>query len=203
VFRIECLCQWLDTTSDGPFPTGTCGSVPSMTGRRSVEESRLAFCVDVAWDRSAAHIGVAGWRSDGVPHVEIVATQPGTDWVAGWFTARASRAAVPVAVQGSSAPATSLIEMLCDAGLEVVEWTGVDLVKGTGDFYDRVAAAAPSEDEPDSTERGLRHRAPAPTRRCREQRCHPPIRRQRGSGTASVPRSTPPRWWPSPALCGS
>jgi len=100
----------------------------------------VTTCVDVSWDRSTAYISVAGWRSDGTPHVEVVEVAPGTDWVVGWFTApsRPERMARPVAVQGKRAPATSLVLPLMEAGVDVVEWDGVS---GTGDLYDRIRAS--------------------------------------------------------------
>lgn len=40
------------------------------------------FAVDVTPDRSWTSIGVAGTRSDGTHHIEVVERQPGTGWVA-------------------------------------------------------------------------------------------------------------------------
>lgn len=139
VFRTEVLCQWLDSTTDGPFPAGAwegCLDEKSQIG----DLEQLAWCVDVSWDRSTAHIGVAGWRADNRPHVEIVASRVGTDWVVDWFTdpKHPDRKKRPIAVQAKRAPATSLVDPLKAADLEVVEWDGVS---GTGELYDHVRAA--------------------------------------------------------------
>jgi len=141
VFRTEVLCQWIDTTTDGPFPPGAWEACADPLSTIA-EGSEVAFCVDVAWDRSAAHIAAAGLRPDGVPHVEVVASAAGTDWVVGWFTAKESRSAAPVALQTSSAPAASLVDSMNDAGLTVVDWTGAHLGAATGDLYDRVRAGS-------------------------------------------------------------
>jgi phage terminase large subunit-like protein len=150
VFRTEVLCQWMEGTREGTFPDGGwegCLDPDSQVG----DGTDLAWCVDVSWDRSVAHIAVAGWRDDGRPHVEVVESRPGTEWVAGWLSERESRSRWPVAVQAKRAPASSLLEPLRAAGLDVVEWNGVE---GTGSLYDHVRAAV---DEGESRVR-LAHR---------------------------------------------
>lgn len=139
VFRTEVLCQWLDSTSDGPFPADAwtgCADPESQIA----EDSPLVWCVDVSWDRTVAHIAVAGWREDRRPHVEIVASRVGTDWVTAWFAdpTHPDRLKPPVAVQAKRAPATDLIEDLKAVGVEVIGWDGVE---GTGELYDHVRAA--------------------------------------------------------------
>lgn len=139
VFRTEVLCQWMDTSADGPFPAGSWEA--SADPESQIDpDSVVTTCLDVSWDRSTAYIAVAGWRTDGTPHVEVVEVAPGTDWVVGWFTSpsKPERMARPVAVQGKRAPATSLVLPLMEAGVDVVEWDGVS---GTGDLYDRIRAS--------------------------------------------------------------
>lgn len=153
VFRTEVLCQWTDGTLEGPFPPGAWeGSADAES--RIAEDSFTTFCLDVSWDRSTSHIGVAGWREDGLPHVEVVASRSGTDWVVPWFTEKPDRSRSPVVVQANGAPASSLVGPLREAGIEVVEWSGSELGRGCGMFYDRVRAAVGEG----SAEAGVRHR---------------------------------------------
>lgn len=49
--------------------------------RDSRVASRIALGIAVAKDKSAAAIGLAGWRSDGLPHGELVEHLPGTGWL--------------------------------------------------------------------------------------------------------------------------
>lgn len=107
---------------------------------RIADGSDVAFCVDVSWDRSTTHIAASGWRPDDLPQVEIIASRTGTDWVVDWFTdpAHPERARRRIIVQSKRAPASSLVEPLKDAGLDVVEWDGVS---GTAELYDRVRSA--------------------------------------------------------------
>jgi hypothetical protein len=88
-----------------------------------------------------AHIGLAGQRSDGKMHVEIIASRAGTEWVVPWLASpeRSERLkGAPIAVQASGAPVTSLIEAMVAEGLNVVEWRGTDLGAACGTFYDLV-----------------------------------------------------------------
>lgn len=151
-FRIECLCQWSDDTADGPFPAGKwAAGTDSLSA--IAEGSPLVYCVDVSADRTTSHIAVAGYREDGVPHIEIAAARAGTDWVVstrllpdgtvdalGWFAARATaEQPMTVVVQAKGAPASSLIDDLNTVPhLTVVEWGGADLGNGTARIFDLV-----------------------------------------------------------------
>lgn len=142
VFRMEVLCQWLDHTAEGPFPPGAWAGCLDE-GSRIPEDAPIAACVDVSWDRAVAHIAVAGFRDDGLPHVEVVASESGVDWVIDWLTdpENPHRQTWPVAVQAKRAPVSSLIDDLTEAGVDVVKWDGVD---GTAEIYDRIRSADPS-----------------------------------------------------------
>lgn len=158
VFRTEVLCQWSDGTLDGPFPAGSWESGLDSDSRIA-GASRIVSCVDVSWNRGTAHIGVAGHREDDLPHIEIVASRAGTDWVVPWYTdpTKPHRKEWPVVVQKGS-PAWSLVEPLREAGLEVVEWGGADVPAACGSFYDLVAP--PGDEDDEDTEQapaGLRH----------------------------------------------
>jgi hypothetical protein len=136
IFRTEVLCQWSDGSLEGPFPPGAWdGCLDSESG---IGDAPITACVDVSWGRATAHIGVAGARDDELPHVELVASRAGTDWVVGWFTddAHPDRATWPIVVQGGNTPAASLIPDLEAAGLTVIEWKGPDLGVGTANVYD-------------------------------------------------------------------
>lgn len=156
VYRTECLCQWSDGTLEGPFPPDAWESSADDQSKRA-PDANIALCVDVSWDRSTSHIGLASIRADGDVHVEVIASRSGTAWVVEWLTdadrSEAVRSA-PVAVQAKGAPAASLVSALRDAEVSVVEWGGSDLGAGTGAFYDLVRAAVGEGD----ADRRVRHR---------------------------------------------
>lgn len=153
IFRTEVLCQWSDGSLEGPFPPGawekTCDDKS-----RVAEGNPISLGIDMSWDRTITHIGIAGLRKDGLPHVGILASRAGTDWVADWLDSDAAPPFAHIVIQANGAPASSLIEGLRADGFEVLDWSGSDLGKATGQFYDHVRAAV-GEGE---SQTELRHR---------------------------------------------
>jgi hypothetical protein len=141
----EVLCQWHDGFLEGPFPPG---SWEATTDRESKvgDGQSIAVCVDVSWDRSMAHVGIAGLRDDGLPHVGVIASRAGTDWVVPWLTAPEAPPFKVCALQAAGAPVSSLLAEIYKAAepaggrvrFEVAEWSGSELARGTGVFYDQV-----------------------------------------------------------------
>lgn len=157
VFRTEVLCQWSEGTLEGPFPAGSWEASADPDSVRATD-SPIALCVDVAWDRSHSCIGLAALRSDGLAHIEVIASRAGTEWVAGWLRSDERSSAIlaaPVAVQARGAPVSSLLPEFTEARVPVVEWGGTDLGVATGEFYDRIRAAV---GEGSGTQQ-LRHRS--------------------------------------------
>jgi hypothetical protein len=139
VFRTEVLCQWSDGSLEGPFPPGT------WEAGHDIDSSLVGNVVagiDVAFDRSRAHIAFASRNAEGIPHVEIRASRAGVDWVLDWLQDPANGAEHIDAIsgQGRGAPVSGLLEELKEAGLPVIEWQGADLTNGSGAFYDLVRA---------------------------------------------------------------
>lgn len=162
VWLTECLCQWPDFAADGPFPAGQ-WEVGVDVESSVAEGSQTPFCVDVSWDRQATSIGVAGYREDGVPHVEVAAYRAGTEWVIEWFSdlERIERYGghMTVVVQSKGAPAASLVDALSALPhVTVVEWMGSELGAGTGQFYDLVRESGLHEvDGQAPVRKGLAH----------------------------------------------
>lgn len=138
IFRAESLCQWADGALHGRFPAGAweeCLTDVPWDG------DEMAVCVDVSSDRTTAHVAMAGCRVDGRTHVEVMASRPGTDWVRPWLFERGYRRVV---VQSRGAPASSLVAGFCELApdgspwVDVIEWSGADLGRATGVFYDLV-----------------------------------------------------------------
>ena len=149
-FRTEVLCQWFAGTVDGPFPVGA-WSKGTDDASKIAKKNHVVACVDVSWDRSVAHIAFAGFRKDGVPHVEIVASRAGTDWVIPWLTSKdRTRKVDAVTWQKNGAPVSSLTEEFEKSELETVEWAGTDLARATGKFYDLVRQVVPEDDDVDA-----------------------------------------------------
>lgn len=107
------------------------------------------FGVAVNGERTSAVIVAAGWRPDGIPLVEIVASAPvdpvgdeavaedpaaGLAWVIEWFAARPG-ARVAVAQNG---PAGGLTQRLIGAGADVVKVSDQSAARASQAFYDAV-----------------------------------------------------------------
>ncbi|MDO4791849.1 MAG: hypothetical protein Q3999_05140 [Buchananella hordeovulneris] len=161
-FRTENLCQWVLTmqvSAFGPDAWEECrdpvGEIP--------DESPITYAVDVAHDRKAATVAVAGQRADGRYQVEICAYSLAggwSRWIPAWFKQFVSpENPARVVVNSRGCPAAPLVDDLAEIkGLTVVPWEGRDLSIGAGAFYDRVMAAV----DEDATLLPLAHRGNDP-----------------------------------------
>lgn len=143
VFRTEVLCQWSSGTLEGPFPPGTWEA--GRDTRPAADRSSIATAtkiwvgVDVSIDRSFAHIAFAARNQHGRPHVEVVASRAGVDWVLAWLTERIVRLPiVEIVGQGNGAPVSALLEDFEAAKLPVLPWKGPDLPAGCARFFDMI-----------------------------------------------------------------
>lgn len=155
VFRTECLCQWSEGTLEGPFPPGVWdkpaeilvdgvmvyddnGGCLDHSSKRK-KSSVVGVGIDTSWDRSTTYVAMAGWRKDGLIHVEMVAQRAGTDWAIPWVAERAkSKNIKNVSFQTNGAPVSSLTDAANAAEFSFLPWQGADLGRATGDFYDKV-----------------------------------------------------------------
>lgn len=159
VIETEILCRWLETTLAGPFPPGQWARALDPQSKRGDGE-RVTYGVDVSHDRSTTHISVCTRREDGRIHVEVVASRSGTAWVLPWFRERVPRDAhgdpdgdpLVIALQSNGAPVSSLmIDLATEPGLDIQGWSGSELGKGFGIFWDLVRGFNPEESaDPDS-----------------------------------------------------
>ena len=139
-FCRERLGQWLSKAKSGPFPAGTWEA--GIDPLSEIEAgSPLAWAVEVSVNRSVSHIVVAGFREDGLPHVEVVASRAGVEWVPGWFSDRTEQYGdMAVVVQKNGAPSSGLIpDLEAIEGVTVHPWAGGELGAWTGRFFDLVA----------------------------------------------------------------
>lgn len=135
-FRTEHLCQWVDTLQPGVIPAEHWEA--TLDGDSEIPlEGTVYAAVDVNYKRTKSYISVAGRRSDGLLHFEVVAAARGTDWIIPWFRERAGKFEA-VAVQVRGAPASDLVNPMKAAGIPVLEWGGTELVTGTSRFFDYI-----------------------------------------------------------------
>lgn len=116
--------------------------IPLESWRTPCEDARSTFegapvvVVDVTPDRAKASIARAGLRSDGLPHGEVVANEPGTQWVIPML--KAATVKPRRILVDASGPAGSLIAEGAAAGLLIEPVSTADHAKACGLLYDLV-----------------------------------------------------------------
>lgn len=101
--------------------------------------SPVALSVAVSQDRQWTHIGLAGMRTDGKRHLQVVRSAKGTDWAPDALAELVKNwSPVGVAVEPNS-PAGSLIPALQAKGIEPVFVTGRERGQAVGMFIDGFA----------------------------------------------------------------
>ncbi len=129
------LNQWNEALAEQKLPAA---SWRGCLDPQSVIVGPPVFCVEVSWDRSHSAITAAGFTAGGLPAVEVVRYDPGTDWVVPWLTAR--RESTRCVVVDRSGPAGSLLPDMTQpaAGLNLKIAGTRDLAQGCGALFDAV-----------------------------------------------------------------
>jgi hypothetical protein len=127
--------DWPDTTGESLFDLE---QWRSLTDLRSRIEGAVTFAYDVPPDRSACTISVAGKRSDGLGHIEVVERRHGTRWLIDRMVELTKKHDTARVLCDSAGPAGSLVADLEGAGIEVYEVSGREHANACGLFYDAV-----------------------------------------------------------------
>jgi hypothetical protein len=136
-FLREACCVWDPETGNVEVV------IPAEKWMASVDvRSRIAgpvcVAVDVMPDRSAAAVAVAGRRSDGRVHGEVVEAASGTVWVASRLKAFVAKWKSGPVVVDERAAAGGLVRDIEAAGVQVATVSSSEMVKACGEFYDDV-----------------------------------------------------------------
>lgn len=110
----------------------------------SKADGKVAFAVDVSWDRTRASIAAAGRRADGMHHIEVVQTGAGTGWIVDRIRQLAAKWNPVAVVVDQGSPAGSLIPDLEAAGVDITKVGAPDVAKAFGAFYDGVSGQDPA-----------------------------------------------------------
>jgi phage terminase large subunit-like protein len=129
---------YLNRRAPGGKPVIDPASWQACRDPRSQLSGLPCFALDVTPERSAAAIGVAGWRPDRRRHVEVVEHRPGTDWAVSRLQALERRwKPLPVVVDPAS-PAGSLLVDLAAAGVPTLTVNAREYAQGCGQLFDAV-----------------------------------------------------------------
>jgi hypothetical protein len=139
LFAREHLCVW-----DPPAEGSTGPISPDAWAALADADSRIAsnhcFAIDVSEDRKWASIGVAGRRSDGLLHVEVVDRRAGVHWLADKVVDVWNAQRVPFRIERGS-PAASFIPILSELGVEVADVSTAEHAQAVGMVVDAVNAS--------------------------------------------------------------
>ena len=143
VFKTECLCQWITSAVNPPFPVESWEAGNDEKSKID-KKSPLWWGVDISADRTRASIGVCGKRKDGDWHVELVEYRSGTGWLINWLQNTAPNyKSMKVALQSRGAPVASMADIIgAIDGVEIIECAGKDVSGWCGRFWDAVASSA-------------------------------------------------------------
>jgi hypothetical protein len=140
VFRTECLCQRVPDLVPSKIPLT---AWVKCKDPKSAITGGMVLSWEVSWDRSRGAIGVAGYRSDGLPHVELIDYREGTGWIAGRFAELVERHDVAVVAFNPAGPGASLAGEVTErlpTRLEPMALTARDQANACGRLYDAVVA---------------------------------------------------------------
>ena len=105
----------------------------------------VSWAVDVSWNRATAYVSAAGRRDDGLLHARVVHYCDPSE-VAAWIGQRVGmRPSAAVALQGTGAPVSSLLEEITravDGRCPVVAMSSSDTSKACGVVFDAVKSGA-------------------------------------------------------------
>jgi hypothetical protein len=136
IFRTECLCQRVPDLVPSKIPLTAWVKCADPVSKIS---GGLVLSWEVSWDREWGAIGVAGYRNDGLPHVELVDYRRGTDWMAGRFGELTHKHPALAVVFNPSGPGASLLNEVSErlpVKMEPKPMTARDCANACGRIYD-------------------------------------------------------------------
>lgn len=134
-FRREALGIWDSDNPGAVFDLDEWAKLLSTEGERP---SPVAFAVEVSLDRSWSMIGLAGVRSDGHTHLQVVDSRQGTGWVAERVAELVGQWSPTDVAVDPAGPAGALIPALSEAGIEPRLVTAREYAQACGATYDGI-----------------------------------------------------------------
>jgi hypothetical protein len=141
---------WWDEPDESNVSPITAADWAACVDETSTVEGSVCLSFDIAPDRSTAAIAIAGRRSDGIDHAELVRYDNGVDWLAGEIAALASKHKLLTIRQGTvrrkaivcdpSGPAAALLPDLQRLKIQPVLMTARDMGAACGGLQDAVSA---------------------------------------------------------------
>lgn len=135
----ERLCQWRTAAKDAPFSDEEIAACIDDASEIA-QDSPIVLAADVAQDRSKTVLAVAGWRTDGLPHVEVIVERAGTEWLPKVLSTELEFDPDLTVMQGRGAPISSIVDLIAAEGVEVTSCQGMESTTACARFSDRLKA---------------------------------------------------------------
>lgn len=138
-YRTEDLCQWV-TADVKPYIDPGLWRAGIDKNSSIPESNRVVLAVDTSIDRKTTYVAAAGYRSDGLPHVEVIARRDGMMWVPAYLDRIRQKwpNITEIAVQSKGCPAVDFVDPLTEKGWTVRPVEGFRLGACCGRFRDRI-----------------------------------------------------------------
>jgi hypothetical protein len=141
-FAREHLGVWDPDLGDGRVGDINLTQWAALEHQEHDRPSPVAFAITVNRESRWSTITLAGRRSDGLAHLQVVQSGKGTSWVADRMAELEGQwGPVAVALDPGS-PAGSLTQPLKDAGVDPLLITGRDVTQACGAMFDAIAESA-------------------------------------------------------------
>jgi phage terminase large subunit-like protein len=138
-FRRAYLNQWVPKDSPDEWSVVPERTWRSLADGESHPAGRVVFAAAFAHDQSHAAVGLAGWRPDGLLHVEVANYGPGTAWVGPYLADRYARHNPLGIVVDDGSHERSVIKDLEAASIEVMRPGARGVAEGYSDFVEDAA----------------------------------------------------------------
>lgn len=116
-FSRERLGIWDEPHGESPIPVALWSACRDANSSIS---SAPIIAIDVTPGLGAAAVAAAGWRADGLPHVEVIRHDPGVEWVHEFVVGVVKRQNPAAVALFGSAPVRALVPDLEAAGVKVM-----------------------------------------------------------------------------------
>lgn len=135
-FRTEVRCEWVTSRAETHIDVEAWDKLADASSE--IPEG-AEITVGIATDRDYTWISVAGYRADGVAHVELIAQRTGMLWAEAAVKSLTERFnIVAVAFQSVGDPAFDFLLPFTEAGFPVFEVKGPGIGSAAGRIKDRV-----------------------------------------------------------------
>jgi hypothetical protein len=161
----------------------------SLVDPSSVPVDPVVAVFDVSPDRLSAAVAVAGFRDDGLGHVEVAEHKRGTGWVVEWLKEFAELNDPAAIRYAGRSPAAALADDLVAAGVDVEPINETEHAEACGVLFDAVDQRTVRHLGTNELVDALRGAVKRPWA-------------IRGRGRGSRRPSTFRRWWLAPLACG-